>query len=310
MERFVPDLFGWRKRPVAGARWGVRVRGASVEGTGVMIIGKGARSGALAAVCSLLILSSTAPAATTRPLKPTGPWQIETNHLVCSATRAYGNASFGIIGGWGSRVGGFRLLSSSGYSGPSHRDDVEIIIDNGSPISAEARDTIRPDQSRLTEISWNKATVLNLSGASAVTLRFGTATGTTYLLENIGPGIAMLESCQRTTLKKWGIDPVEGDMLVSGSGAIGNPAEWITNDDYPAQSIVNKEEGTVYIVWRIGIDGLASDCRVVESSGHPLLDQAACDAITRRARYVPALDKDRKTMAIHSARNVIWRLPE
>ena len=119
----------------------------------------------------------------------------------------------------------------------------------------------------------------------------------------------MLRTCQDALYRKWGIDKSVNDTIAKGGEPVGDPANWITGDDYPAASMNNKESGTTMILWHIGIDGLAFDCRVVKSSGYPLLDQAACNAILRNARYAPALDINRKPVPAFSTRNVVWRTP-
>lgn len=94
------------------------------------------------------------------------------------------------------------------------------------------------------------------------------------------------------------------------AGAKGNPADWITNDDYPAASIRAEEEGTTAITWTINTQGRVENCRVTASSGSAALDRAACAALTRRGRYSPALDQAGNPIASTQSRRVVWRLPE
>jgi protein TonB len=84
---------------------------------------------------------------------------------------------------------------------------------------------------------------------------------------------------------------------------------WISGDDYPAESLRAREEGDVVAGWTIGIDGRVTDCKILKSSGHPLLDQATCKAMTLRARYNPALDQFGNPIESHQSRTFAWRLP-
>jgi TonB family protein len=85
---------------------------------------------------------------------------------------------------------------------------------------------------------------------------------------------------------------------------------WITNDDYPAEALRNNLQGRVAIRWTVDENGRARDCIIVESSGHPVLDDASCRLVVARARYVPALDKDGRAVQSTDRRGIVWRLPD
>lgn len=104
--------------------------------------------------------------------------------------------------------------------------------------------------------------------------------------------------------------PPPPPVVNKAAGAKGNPASWITNDDYPASSLRAEEEGTVAIAWDINAAGRVENCRVTASSGFAALDRAACAALTRKARYSPALDQAGNPMRSSSSRRVTWRIPK
>lgn len=62
--------------------------------------------------------------------------------------------------------------------------------------------------------------------------------------------------------------------------------------DYPTDSLKAGEQGAVEFQVDVGVDGKATNCVIVKSSGYPRLDKATCDLVTRRARFNPATDKD------------------
>jgi len=104
--------------------------------------------------------------------------------------------------------------------------------------------------------------------------------------------------------------PPPPPTVSKAAGARGNPANWITNDDYPSSAIRDEAEGTVAIEWEINTEGRVENCRVTSSSGNRALDDAACNLITRRGRYTPALDQAGNPMRSKDRRRVVWRLPE
>jgi periplasmic protein TonB len=71
-----------------------------------------------------------------------------------------------------------------------------------------------------------------------------------------------------------------------------NQASWARRiqDNYPARAIRDETEGRVGVRVTIDANGRVSGCTVSSSSGSSVLDSAACDGMTRYARYNPALD--------------------
>lgn len=64
----------------------------------------------------------------------------------------------------------------------------------------------------------------------------------------------------------------------------------MSNDkpDYPPVSLRRREQGDVVVRVTVGTDGLPQSAVVVQSSGHPLLDEAALAKLRRDWRFVPA----------------------
>ena len=62
--------------------------------------------------------------------------------------------------------------------------------------------------------------------------------------------------------------------------------------DYPAEALKNEWEGDVSVMVRVGADGLAHSCRIIQTSGYPVLDHQTCAVMFGRARFTPARDKN------------------
>ena len=90
----------------------------------------------------------------------------------------------------------------------------------------------------------------------------------------------------------------------------GNPGTWVTDDDYPAESLRNDEQGTTGFRLTIGPDGLVTACDITLSSGSALLDETACRLMSERGRFLPALDKKGKPTTGTWASRFRWVLPE
>jgi protein TonB len=63
-------------------------------------------------------------------------------------------------------------------------------------------------------------------------------------------------------------------------------------DNYPARAIRDEIEGRVGVRVTVGPNGRVSGCSVTSGSGSSILDDAACQDITRYGRFSPALDDD------------------
>lgn len=61
-------------------------------------------------------------------------------------------------------------------------------------------------------------------------------------------------------------------------------------EDYPPRAAREELEGTVGVRVTVTPEGRATACSVTKSSGHDILDTAACKAVERYSRFEPALD--------------------
>ncbi|WP_171905898.1 energy transducer TonB [Sphingobium phenoxybenzoativorans] len=103
-------------------------------------------------------------------------------------------------------------------------------------------------------------------------------------------------------------DIAPGPAVPSPSGE--GMATWISSDDYPAEALRNQWEGTSAIVWTVDKRGRITDCHTANSSGHRVLDEAACNAITLRGRFTPARDASGHRTEYSMHRRIVWRLPD
>ena len=85
----------------------------------------------------------------------------------------------------------------------------------------------------------------------------------------------------------------DGDGDGEGGGAMTPPRRIrgsLRDSDYPGDAGEAGIGGSVEVIYRVGIDGMVSDCRVVRSSGSRALDETTCRLIERRFRFRPSLD--------------------
>jgi Gram-negative bacterial TonB protein C-terminal len=98
-----------------------------------------------------------------------------------------------------------------------------------------------------------------------------------------------------------------------------NRQSWITTDDYPSRALRDELEGTVAYTLEVNVNGLVRDCTLTPPSNVttltavqndvPILNEATCRNIKRRARFVPATDGSGRPMTSFTSGRVHWVIP-
>ena len=116
---------------------------------------------------------------------------------------------------------------------------------------------------------------------------------------------------QRQSIENWGasLDKLFSPAERAPGPASGDLRTLFSADDYPTDAQIKGEEGTVRAELIIDPRGRVSNCLIVQSSGHPLLDNATCSILERRARFKPARDLNGHAVGDHVfTPPVVWRL--
>ena len=90
----------------------------------------------------------------------------------------------------------------------------------------------------------------------------------------------------------------------------GDQARWVTQEDYPTRALNAGLEGLTRVRLSVAASGRATGCEVISSAGSPLLDEAACDGLLRRARFNPATDDAGEATGGTFVTTVRWELPD
>ncbi len=78
--------------------------------------------------------------------------------------------------------------------------------------------------------------------------------------------------------------------------------------NYPTRAAREEREGRVGVRVSINAEGRVSSCTVTSSSGSPDLDEAACEGMTRYARFNPALDDAGNPTSGSYSTAIVYRL--
>ncbi|MCW1431550.1 energy transducer TonB [Novosphingobium sp. JCM 18896] len=87
------------------------------------------------------------------------------------------------------------------------------------------------------------------------------------------------------------------------------PGGWATTNDYPSRDLREGNQGTTRFTLAIDANGRVQNCTVIASSGHPGLDQATCEKVSRRAQFEPATDGEGKRVPSTYTSAIRWQIP-
>ncbi len=270
------------------------------------------------AILAMLALPGGANAqAPTAPLAPTGQWFVEGTENMCILSHSFGTGAAQVNLGFrpwpmGEKTEVVLMFSDSSSTASFDGKGATLSLSStGTVIEGDYSSYWLPKRKmRLVTLNVEQTALAGLGSASTVSMAIPKGVRVSIALPpSIKAALNALDKCDDTLLRSWGVDPAEKTVIVTPAKALPNSADWISYDDYPAEALQNSQQGAVMILWSIGVDGRVANCIPVITSGAPLLDRAACNAITRRGRYQPALDKDGKPVISHNTRRVIWHLP-
>jgi TonB family protein len=259
-----------------------------------------------------MLLAAPAMAHAADPWTPTSPWTLEISPTECSMKREFASGSShlslslvrGVLGqhrilitmppALHDQIGGKAAISAPGL--PSATDGVvQGLTSAGAWLIAAPIDRASFGQLLLTR-------ELTIDGdRTSLAIALG---GAPNVAEAVG-------KCVEDHLRAWKIDPAEVDNDLHPDPNSPKPAaaSWITNDDYPRAALRARQQGEVFMIWRVETDGHIKDCRVIQSSGSDALDVAACDIVRKRGRYRPMLDRDGHPAVMWTSTRFRWTLP-
>ena len=247
------------------------------------------------------------------PLAPSGKWVVGHEDGLCTLFRDFGapiqdTVTFGIKPmSLSDIVTLVAMVPKNRAVRRPHADKTQLTVFPAGttiPIKFESKGTSR-DGGIAVILTIDRGDLSELMAATRIGIEADDFTVT--IAPTAGPkALAALTTCEAGVMTAWGVDPAALAAVATPARAM-SPDGWIT--DYPASALQRQSQGTSTIFWQITVEGRASGCRTVNSSGDADLDAAACAAVTKRARYTPALDKDGHPVRSWSSRRVSFSMP-
>lgn len=86
-------------------------------------------------------------------------------------------------------------------------------------------------------------------------------------------------------------------------------ASYLTQADYPASAVRNREQGSTTFGVVVDTKGRVSGCTIIVTSGSSALDATTCRLMRARLRFQPAQDANGRAVEDRYEGTVHWRLP-
>lgn len=102
--------------------------------------------------------------------------------------------------------------------------------------------------------------------------------------------LAALRKCTDNLVQSWGFAPEAVASWQTGPLPTVSPANWLTDDDYPANMLRKGANGLVEFRLDVDATGRATKCVVLVQTNPLGFGEAACGALAKRARFTPAID--------------------
>ena len=103
--------------------------------------------------------------------------------------------------------------------------------------------------------------------------------------------------------------PPPAPDVARGPQPHGTAASLFSVDDYPAAAKGTGAKGKVDARLWVDVTGRVVGCNILHSSGYPVLDQATCNILRRRARYGPGIDSRGQPVVSTVDESITWIAP-
>lgn len=271
------------------------------------------------AIAASLVLSTAGTSGALELSQPsaenTARWEVDYGETRCRLLRHFG------AGGGDGRLEIQRDWSFGGYSWilvgenlPDYTSATPVVV-TLSPSLASHRFQTNPhklDLRNMRGLGWtdtDSKLVDALRGNDRIRVTGAKKLAVTIDLPNASSALQALETCDDDLIAGWGFDPAQQRSIAVQVKPSNYPGRWVTNNDYPREDFVRKNEGLTTFLLSVGIDGGVTGCRIVGSSGFPSLDKRTCELLNARAAFAPAKDSSGRPVASFYINRVWWQVP-
>ncbi|MFZ1477596.1 MAG: TonB family protein [Sphingorhabdus sp.] len=129
-----------------------------------------------------------------------------------------------------------------------------------------------------------------------------------FELGSMAKPLAAVQQCSDDMIASWGFDPKIRNTLQRVPAPTGNPGSWMRSQDYPRDMLAERQPANVNFRLNVDEGGNVTDCFIQESTKPKEFDEAVCNAMKRRGKFLPALDAEGKAVRSFWRNTILFRL--
>lgn len=268
-------------------------------------------------------------------LEPSGPWHVQYVQNECHLQRDFGSGDGAVSLDIGKAAGRDKLdltLFGAGIPKLPPWLDLAFRLDpQGFSRSLTANSNRMPKGSGrfVVALDADAAGFAGMASEQTLSFSFGKGSAISLNVQHAKEALAALQTCYEDLLHGWNVDPAaapaakftEAGQTVGNPGTIFaqradapaqplRPGAWVSWKDYPTAALQEEKSGTVVMALSVDPNGRVGNCRVVVSSNFKPLDDAACQAMSARARYTPPTSAGGDPLPSTAVERIRWVIPE
>ena len=120
--------------------------------------------------------------------------------------------------------------------------------------------------------------------------------------------LGVMDDCVADLKKVWNVSDHPEVRTEPVEGVTGNLSGLLRPDDYPLESLMEMNSGTVTVALLVDEKGRVADCSVIGSSGVAALDGQTCAILRERAKFTAAKGADGKAAKGSFVQRITWRV--
>lgn len=125
----------------------------------------------------------------------------------------------------------------------------------------------------------------------------------------MGRPMQVMRTCMADLLKSWGFDMQSLQANARPATPAGNPGNWLQSHDYPADMLRQGGQGIVRFRLEVDEAGSVSKCHIQQRTNPDAFADLSCRLLSKRAKFIPALDSSGKPARSIYMNTVRWMLP-
>jgi len=248
------------------------------------------------------------------PLQPSGKWVVDFAENACVLSRQFGLGDNSLTAHFkAAMIGdGFEIVIAKSEERPSAEEYAEGWIErpDGSkvkPLYFDSYSTI--SKTRLTRALLDPDSYMLGSDGERIVLRVSREQRYDLALPGLKQALKVMQDCSKGLRKDHGVSEESLARVAIPAKSRRSVGRYFSSSDYPDVAVRKGDQGNVGVLYWVEINGRVKDCKVVETSHRPALDEQTCKVLLDRSRFSPALDSAGAPIRSARYQRIRWRMP-